>query len=238
MGTLLNRRRYMGGGGSAEWPLKYWLSGEDSLVDQKWVDRINPSIQWNVGLLVTHDTVNNRYLFMGRTAGRWIQDYRATLPSTLINLYNLGYHWKMVVRGEFLYAPASMTSASYFIDFASVRSANFNIGWATMNKGFTQNFKTAGNSEIYSCSDNFLLTNATSNPCPFEVEFGCEAVSKTTSRLYTLYDGTYYYGPTFNNMLFTNWQSGDFYIGMGNAGSSYGCDLYLSDWKIYVEPYT
>jgi hypothetical protein len=226
------------GGGSKEWPLKYWLSGEDALVDQKWVDRINPNIQWSVGVLVTHDTENNRYLFMGRTAGKWVQDYRATLPANLINLYNFGYHWKMIVRGEFLYAPATMTSMSFFIDFASVRYADFNIGWGTGNKGFVQNFKTFGNSEIYSCVDENLLADATSNPYPFEVEFGCEAVSETTSRLYTLYDGTYFYGHTFNNMLFTNWQSADFYIGMGNVGKSYGCDFYLNDWKIYVEPYS
>lgn len=238
MGTLLNRRRYMGGGGAKEWPLKYWLSGEDALVDQKWVDRINPNIKWSVGGAVTHDTENNRYLFMGRTAGRLVQDYRAELPVDLINHYDLGYHWKMIVRGEFLYAPATFRTDCYFIDFGSVAGATFNIGWGTLNKGFVQNFKTDRNSSVYACTDKFLLADATSNPYPFEVEFGCEAVSETTSRLYTLYNGTYFYGAAFNNMLFTDWQSRAFYIGMGFAGRTYGCDFYLNDWKIYVEPYT
>jgi len=219
------------------WPLKYWLSGEDSLVNGKWVDRINSNVQWTVGASVTYDSTNGRYLFMGRTSGRWPQDWIAELPTNLINLYNLGYHWKMIVKGTFLNAPASISGSHYFIDFGSVTQAQFNIGWGVENKKFYTNFKTSGNISTYSCTATNALVDATSSPFDFEVEFGCEAVTETTSRLYTLYDNTYYYGTAFSNMLFTNWNSRAFYIGQGFAGTNYGCDFYLSDWKIYVEDY-
>lgn len=228
MGTLLNRRRYMGGGGkSEEWPLKYWLSGEDAPVDGKWVDRLNPDIQWSIGSIAEYDSDNKRYLVRGRQNNGFM---------TINNdhtLYDFGYHFKMIVRGTMLEA----YNTSYFIDFGSVTSSTKAIGWSFSGSKWGTNYKLSGNnsSSLYDVSSSAI---AESTPFDFTVEYGCEAVTDTTSRMYIRYKGKYYYGPTFNNVLINNLDNRQYRIGQGFAGNNFGINMYLNYWKIYVEPYT
>jgi hypothetical protein len=217
----------MGGGGSKEWPLKYWLSGEDAPVNGKWVDRLNSDIQWEVGSRADYDSDNKRYYVKGRQSDGFLTINNANAK------YNLGYHFKMIVQGTIMEA----YSSSYFIDFASVRSAGKAMGWAFNGSKWGTNYKLSGNTSgsLYNVSSSAI---AESIPFDFTVEYGCEAVTDTTSRMYILYKGDYYYGPTFNNILLNNFDNYQFRIGQGVAGNNFGVTMYLNDWKIYVEPYT
>ena len=213
-------------GGEVQWPLKYWLSGEDAPVNNKWIDRLNPDIQWSVGSRVEYDSTNKRYLIKGRQADGYITSGNA------YQKYDFGYHFRMIINGTINEA----YSSSYIIDFGSVTSASKAMGWGFSGSRWTTNYKLSGNNSS-SLYDVTMDTISESQPFDFEVEYGCEAVTSSTSRMYILYKGVYYYGPTFNNILINNFDNRQFRIGQGFAGNQYGTVLYLNDWKIYVEPY-
>ena len=231
MGTLLNRRRYMGGS-SKEWTLKYWLSGEDAPVDGKWIDRLNPGIAWTLGSAVAYDAVNGRYHMLGRN-----NNGSCSLSGGYAK-YNFGYHFRMVLQGTLNDQPN--TNTGHLIDFASVvgTSASYEAaGWGCKSGAWIANYKLYGNStgSLYNPTANESLPKPVNLPYDFIVEFGSEAVTNSTSRMYILFENNYYYGPEYTNLKIDNFQNKDFFIGRGYSGAAYGQDFYLNDWKIYVE---
>ena len=223
----VNRRRVMGGGKSEEWPLKYWLSGEDAPVDNKLVDRLNSDIQWVVGSNAEYDSDNKRYYIKGR------QNNGCLTIDNANTKYDFGYHFKMIVQGTMLEAYTS----SWFIDFSSVVNASKAIGFSFDGQKWKTNYKLSGNDSgsLYNVSSSNISETI---PFDFTVEYGCEAVTDTTSRMYILYKGDYYYGPTFNNIIINNLNNRQYKIGQGFSGNNFGTTMYLNDLKIYVEPYT
>lgn len=139
----------------------------------------------------------------------------------------------MIIQGTMTEA----YSTSYFIDFGSVASAQKAMGWSFSGSKWGTNYKLSGNTSgsLYNVSSQNISETI---PFDFTVEYGCEAVTNTTSRMYILYKGDYYYGPTFNNILINNLDNRQYSIGQGFAGNNFGVTMYLNDWKIYVEPYT
>ena len=196
--------------------LKYELDGADSLVNGKWVDRINPNVQWTPQ--GTCKKVDSGYTLQGDSGNLILTDK---------NQYNLQNHFIVI-------AIATIDTPIFCIDFGSISNSSKNIGFTASNTYMGFNWKMLGNA-----SDPGSRIQITINPglnvFLWSIQdagngfdkfiVGCNGIVKESQ-------GIVPKATKFNG--YSNWQNSPFYIGRGLVNGYYQTQGIIHKFLIFT----
>ena len=239
MGTLLNRRRYMGGCEPVvEGELLYWWCGLDAPVNEAWVDRIN-SVELKAEHHASYDGIAHEtdHYVLG-----WDTPHKTQLKGSLRDI-SMGRHWKIII--DFTELLGNSKGSNYMIDFGSFQSTSRNFaisrGSSTLAGDglFQDNYKGISNNT----QNNYGVQGA-SQPLRriirqnvrMLLEYGCEAYDSTQDIQYVrANNGEKVYAPNPHEPVSFNandWNKTELWVGRCVAYSNPSAfDLY--DMKIY-----
>ena len=117
--------------------LKYWLCGEDAPVNNKWIDRIDNRMQWElVGSSIYNQ--EDKYYEFGELIGK-----QAVFSDTN-DIFNCGDKFEIEIDFELL--PDNVPNKAFLLDIGSVAGTNKNFGIAIKENKIITNYKMFGDS--------------------------------------------------------------------------------------------
>ena len=170
---MLSRRRYMGGKEEKERLIYHW-SGEDDLVNNAWVDRIQG---FPLGKMNNPIHENSGYTCNGG-AGYFMADLNSTVARNGTVGLHIGRLWRVVVECTPLIFRT--TNMNLIVDFGSLTPSNKSFGFGISGAGgqdrIIDNYKSPTNSQKYSVATS---RNDSNVPAPSIntraiIEYGCE----------------------------------------------------------------
>ena len=187
--------------------LAYYLNAADGLNDGKWVDRIDPSIQWTPqgSCVLSGDgfVINNGSAYM----------YHQSTGTD----YNLGNHF--IVFAEF-----TPSDDGFIIDFGSITSTNKNISFFKAKNGVANmNWKMQGNNSNPGVAISVpAMSLGNRHYLAWEIK---DAGNGKDMFRYMIdwqeYQTAGIIPKATNFGGYTNWENKNFYIGRGVAGAGY-----------------
>ena len=163
----------MGGKEEKERLIYHW-SGEDDLVNNAWVDRIQG---FPLGKMNNPIHENNGYTCVS-SQGYFKCDLNTTIAGNGTVGLHIGRHWRIVVDCTPLIFRT--TNLNLIIDFGSLGNVNKSFGFGISGAGgqdrIVDNYKSRNNSTIYSVATS---RNSSNVPAPSintraVIEYGCE----------------------------------------------------------------
>lgn len=117
--------------------LKYWLCGEDTPVDNKWIDRIDNRMQWElVGSSVYNQ--EGKYYEFGELIGK------QAIFGDNNNIFNCGDKFEIEIDFECLPVPDNVPNKAVLLDIGSVIMTNKNFGIDIKENKILTNYKMFG----------------------------------------------------------------------------------------------
>ena len=223
----------MGGKKDKERLIYHW-SGEDDLVNNAWVDRIQG---FPLGKMNNPIHENNGYT-CANTQGCFRSNLNTTVAGNGTVGLHIGRHWRIVVDCTPLIFRT--TNLNLIIDFGSLGTANKAFGFGISGAGgqdrIVDNYKSRNNSTIYSVADKRNTSNV---PAPSintraVIEYGCEQ-SDNGDVQYFIYNGVKQVATLAHDPIIfeADFYLDQIYFGCGNAGSYAIERVAIYDIKIY-----
>ena len=201
-----------------EWPymayyiiqgeLAYYLNGSDALVDGKWTDRIDPTIQWTLNGSCAKNQDNDGFIINNGSAYMY---HRSTGTD-----YNLHNHF--IVLAEF-----TAGEDGFIMDWGSITNTPKNLSFGKAKNGdANMNWKMQGNNSNPGVAVAAPAMSAGRHYLTWEIRDagnGFDFFKYTQDLVEYQTGGIIPKATNFNG--YTEWSNKDFYIGRGVAGASY-----------------
>lgn len=219
---------------SQQGELKYWLCGEDAPVNNKWVDRIDNRMQWElVGSSVYNQ--EGKYYELGELIGK-----QAIFNDTN-NIFNCGDTFEIEIDFELLPVPDNITNKCFILDIGSVSQTNKNFGIAALNNKIIVNYKMFGDSAVdeYGISPSQLNNTTIVKEGRQTIYMGVEKYSDTQNIVYVKDSfGNKVYAPNPHTSInHSNFIITTYVIGAGlTPGYSFNT-VKIYNIKVYVKSY-
>ena len=213
--------------------LKYWLCGEDAPVNNKWIDRIDNRMQWE--LVGSSYNQEGKYYEFGELIKK-----QAVFNDTN-NIFNCGDKFEIEIDFELLPVPDNVPNKAFLLDIGSVIGTNKNFGIDITNNKITTNYKMFGdNTNNKYGIDSTQLNNTTIiKEGRQTIYMGVEKHSDTQNIVYVKDSfGNKVYAPNPHTPInHSNFSIKQYIIGNGlTSGYSFNT-VKIYNIKVYVKSY-
>ena len=214
--------------------LKYWLCGEDAPVDNKWIDRIDNRMQWElVGSSVYNQ--EGKYYEFGELIGK------QAIFDDNNNIFNCGDKFEIEIDFECLPVPDNVPNKAFLLDIGSVTVANKNFGIFIKENKILTNYKMFGDNttDKYGIDSTQLNNTTIIKEGRQSIYFGVEKYSDTQNIVYVKDSfGNKVYAPNPHTPInHSNFSIKRYIIGAGlTPGYSFNT-VKIYNIKVYVKSY-
>ena len=218
---------------SQQGELKYWLCGEDTPVDNKWIDRIDNRMQWGLGSAIYNQ--EDKYYEFGGLIGKH------ALINDTNNIFNCGDKFEIEIDFECLPVPDNVQNKAFLLDIGSVTETIKNFGIAIKENKIITNYKMFGNytNDKYGIGSTQLNNTTIIKEGRQSIYMGVEKHSDTQNIVYVKDSfGNKVYAPNPHTPInHSNFNIKQYFIGDGiTFGYSFNT-VKIYNIKVYVKSY-
>ena len=214
--------------------LKYWLCGEDAPVNNKWIDRIDNRMKWELVGSSIYNQEDKYYEF-----GELIK--KQAVFNDTNNIFNCGDKFEIEIDFECLPVPDNVPNKVFLLDIGSVTATDKNFGIAIKENKIITNYKMFGDAtnDKYGIDSPQLNNTTIIKEGRQSIYFGVEKFSDTQNIVYVKDSfGNKVYAPNPHTPInHSNFNIKQYFIGAGfTPGYSFNT-VKIYNIKVYVKSY-